>query len=272
MRRAGRQRGALVAGVLAAACWPSGPAAPPSIEGRWVAPERTLEFLPCGLLVEDFELVRESLIGEPTTELHVRAGTYRLEKQNLVVYDLTSVGRGPHAGRDNFIWSVDDARRKLALAKDGVVVFTRDDPVLSPAQKSLVGLWKRVDAQGSDGLDAGLVFTAGGIHVVVGKSSPWDPQSRGDCELAWPRGGDGATDLLCLAARYQLTGEHTLEQTSPAPRDPANVRHRTLWVEVVGDDLTLRAPDGATRLYRRACAGVPVRASRLDLAAWEAVK
>lgn len=272
MRELERGCWALIAVLGASACSASRPTSPPSIEGRWVTPERTLEFLPCGLLVEDFDLVRESAVGEAKTELHVSAGTYRLEKNNLVVYEMTSVGRGPYPNRDNFVWSVDDARKKLALDKNGVFVFTRDESVLSPARKALVGLWKRVDPQAGDGLDSGLVFTAGGIHVVVGKSSPWDPQSPSDCALAWRTDGNRATDLLCLAARYELTDDHTLEETSPTPNDPAKVRHRTRRVEINGDDLTIHAADGAPRAYRRVCAGVPVRASRLDLAAWEAVK
>lgn len=243
-------------GLLSCGRAPSDPGK--GLVGRWVHSDGkgVIEFLPGGAVVQTGE-------DEPggTARQWVTAGSYQSwtdHDPGVLVYKAARVGREWGGSEWGGMWTLDGKGRRLFLTKDSLdTVLTRQDPVDSSAQKELIGLWKRAGAVPADHLEMGVLFSSGGIEVLVGKNPPWDAGTSGEC------GG-----WLCLAVRYEVRDGHVLEETdllSPT------ARRRSRTFQVSGRELTIRQEGREDLVYRRASGGIPLTNLRLDLKAWEAL-
>jgi hypothetical protein len=105
----------------------------------------------------------------------------------------------------------------------------------------------------------GVVFTPGGVEVIIGKDTPWDTETPGVCG-----------EYVCLFAEYRLVDDHTLEEAASGPDQE---RHRTRTIQVGGDDLTIQQEGREDLVYRRVrSSGLPISNGRLDVGAWEALQ
>ncbi len=189
---------------------PTGPPAPQSLPkepyagsplvGRWSADSRTLEFLADGTVVDlvwyDTERSTRQDDGTFKTEtvpyFECHAGRFRVEGDRAV-YSVVRVGSDAHR-EGGWTWSIEGAT--LSLEEDGKrVELVRDDPETSPAAQSLVGLWRRDGEISAEYADLGLLFTPGGLLIVVGKCS------RGG--IGW---GVSSIGWLCTFATCEVEG------------------------------------------------------------------
>jgi hypothetical protein len=244
--------------LLAASC-SSGKYDPASaIPGRWLGQARekvALEFLPGGTLVK-------VSYGEGGRIESVGAGDYRFTSKQILHYDLTSVGRRKHWSMHTSTCVVGKEKLTFTVMEGDKAVhtgFDREDPPLSPAQAALVGLWKRAEPPEGDATEMGVIFTPGGVEVLVGQDTPWDAETAGECG-----------EYVCLSAEYRLADDGTLEEAAIGPDQE---RRRTRTIEVSGDLLTIRQEGREELVYRRVrSGGLPVSDGRLDLEKWEALE
>jgi len=232
------------------------PYADSPLVGRWSGDSRTIEFIADGTLVDLvwFDAERSTRQDDGTFEAETvqhfecHAGSFRVDSDR-VAYDLVEVGSDAHL-EGAWTWSVEETT--LSLDEEGVrEEFLRDDAEVSPAAQPLLGLWRRAGKMSTDYADLGLRFTPGGLAIVVGKCS------RG------VGGNVSSIGWLCTFATYEVEDE-TLHDVRPD--DPDRARSRTFKIE--GDKLTF----GPMRVYERVRGVVPLDGSKLDLAAWQAMK
>lgn len=230
----------------------------PGLAGRWVDPDGqgVLELLPGGAVVQTGVEQRQG-----TAHSWVAAGSYKFwtdSNPGVLIYQSARV-RSERLGLEwGGMWALDGKERRLFLTKDSMDwVLSRQDPEVSLVPKELIGLWKRVGSLPAGHVEMGVLFSPGGIEVVVGKDTPWDAGTSDRCD-----------DWLCLALRYEVKDGHVLEETdllSPS------ARRRSRAFEVSGRDLTIRQEGRQDLVYRRAQGGIPLADRRFDLKAWEAL-
>jgi hypothetical protein len=211
-----------------------------AIQGRWVEPnwKSALE------LLEGRTVVRVPFEAGNG----IIAGSCRIAEKSvpLLFMKLSNVGSRAHHEGDAVGFAV--TNRELTLIRDRrSTVFRREDPPLSPAQKALVGLWKREMAPNAGEVTGGVLFTPGGIEIVIGPDSPWGEQGPGDCAI-----------VLCVSARYELKDDGTIDETGLGP---AAGRARSRSIEVTGDRLTIRQPGWEDRIYKRVVGALPTKDS-----------
>jgi len=248
--------------------------APPEVHagsplvGRWVAADgrKVLEFLPDGTLVELLTLETERTTRKPDGTIEkapllverCSLGTWRRPGEGTLAWDLVQVG-GITIRSDAARCQIDESGQTLTLTPVGdsgddlrEILKRRD----LDAASELPGLWRRVGNETNDRVDMGVLFTPGGLSIVIGKNSPWDATSS-----------TGTSGWLCYFAHYEVQEGGNLREVRPdLPERP-----RTRGFRIEGSRLAFVREGFPGRTYERVAGPLPLHGRDLDVQAWDAL-